>query len=454
MPRRVQDIVPGNRRTIRDIPVEKVDKAEKNEKKAPEKSEPVKIHRDDRPIAIRRMPITPPPVRRNQKRFPWIAGVIGIVIILAGVAFALSGHFARATFTIVPKSVLVQVNGTYVIPAVATASMPYAYSTVTETGSASTSVPAALGSPVATKAQGTVTVYNAYSPQSQRLVAGTRLADDSGLIYRLTSSIVIPGYTSSGGGIIPGTVSATIVADQPGADYNISRSDPLSDFKIVAYKGTPKYSSFYARLSSDVTDGFSGLRTTVAAGLLASTTADLQASLAASLSSKAGRSVPNGYITYPQAYAQSFAAPSIVSTGTNSALVTVTGTVYGIILKTSDLAAMLAGASSTSTFGSSAYDAPGLGSLSFSILNPVDFSPAKGSSLVAKISGSFKLVGSIPVDTLKKAFAGVSLAETDAIIKKYASAIDINDSFGEIAPPWVSTVPSDPSRITVNVQKP
>ena len=101
-----------------------------------------------------------------------------------------------------------------------------------------------------------------------------------------------------------------------------------------------------------------------------------------------------------------------------------------------------------------AYDTPGLENLSFSISNPKSFSPAAKTPLVAKISGSFKLVGSIPAETLKKAFAGVSLAQTGAILKKYSAVIDLADSFGEIAPPWVGTVPSDPARIAINVKKP
>jgi hypothetical protein len=132
----------------------------------------------------------------------------------------------------------------------------------------------------------------------------------------------------------------------------------------------------------------------------------------------------------------------------------VTGTLYNLIFKTSDLAAFLAGSSSTDMFGSMSYDTPGLGTLSFTIANPNTFSPVKKTSLVAKISGSFKLVGSIPIDALKKALAGASLANTGSILKKYASVIDIQDSFGDITPPWVSVAPSDVSRISINVTKP
>jgi hypothetical protein len=388
------------------------------------------------------------------KRLSWIAGVIMTVVVIAGLAFSLSGRLAQATFNISPRSIPIEVSGTYVIPAMATPAMPLSYTIIAETGATSTTVAAAPGKNMESKATGTVTLYNAYSPESQRLVAGTRLADDSGLIYRLTSSSVIPGYASKTGNVIPGSATAAIIADQPGSSYNISQSDSISDFKIVAYKGTPRYVGFYARLSSDAIGGFSGVKSTVAAGTLASTSVSLQADLLASLWKKAGISVPAGYIMYDGSYAKSFGTPSVVSLGSTTAQVSVPGTLWGIAFKISDLSAMLAGASSTSSFGSLPYETPGLEALSFSIANSKDFSPANKSPLVAKISGSFKLVGSIPVNDLKKAFAGVSLAETGSILKKYASVIDIQNSSGEIAPPWVSTVPSDMSRITINVEKP
>jgi len=54
---------------------------------------------------------------------------------------------------------------------------------------ASTTVQATAGAYTETKAQGTVTLYNAFSAQSWKLIAGTRLKNDSGLIYKMTSSV-------------------------------------------------------------------------------------------------------------------------------------------------------------------------------------------------------------------------------------------------------------------------
>ena len=47
----------------------------------------------------------------------------------------------------------------------------------------------------------------------------------------------------------------------------------MSDFSIVAYKGTPRYTTMYARIAGDITGGFVGKKKTVNPGTLASTTA-------------------------------------------------------------------------------------------------------------------------------------------------------------------------------------
>ncbi len=62
------------------------------------------------------------------------------------------------------------------------------------------------------------------------------------------------------------------------------------------------------------------------------------------------------------------------------------------------------------------------------------------------------MVGSIPVDTLKQSFLGISLSQTASILKKYSNIIDISHSSAEITPPWVGTVPNDPKRVTINVK--
>jgi len=437
MPRRVQDIIPSNRRSIRDIPVVRDTKSDKKVAQVKQVAE-----------------------KRNKKktRLPWLFSILGVIVIIAGIAFGISGHFATATFNLVPKIIPVNVNGTYIIPNASGASSTplgsFGYETISLSGTASTTVPATQGSFTQTKAQGSITLYNSYSSQSQKIVAGTRITNNSGLIYRLTSSVIVPGFTSSGVTAIPGSINASIIADQAGSQYNISGSDSISDFKVVAYKGTPKYSGFYGRLSGDVSGGFSGTQILVPPTLLASTTVTLQNNLNTELLHNITSSIPLGYVMYPSSYFSSFGKPVVTTIDPKTAKISLTETLYGIILNKNNLAKLLAGASSTNAFGLLGYIEPNIESLSVIFSNQKDFSISKKTNFIARINGSFNLVGSIPANALKQAFAGVSISKTGDILKKYTSVIDVQHSSAEINPPWVSTVSNDQSRIIINVKTP
>jgi hypothetical protein len=461
MPRRVQDIIPNNRRSIRDIPVARPDTRVERERVSAD-VERLAIHRvrasDPEPIDA------PAPTVSNKQhsrrkgrssaRFPWALAAIGIIVAIAVSAYGLSGHFAKATFILAAKTESVDASGTYIIPSLSSASTNgiFGYETMTLNEDSSTTIPASIGAHTETKAQGSVTVYNAYSAQSQRIVAGSRLADDSGLIYRLTNSIVIPGFSVSGKTIIPGSVTATIVADNPGDQYNISGSDPVSDFQFVAYKGTPRYGSLYARLAGDVSGGFVGSKTVVAPSLLASTTAALEASIIRDLQARLSDTIPAGYVAYPNVFASAFTSPAVSSINASSARVSVSGTIYGAIFNANGLASFLAGPSIVSRFGGAHFEAPDISDLSVVSVNPTDFVPTNGSKLVIRVNGSFTLKGVVPVDALKQAFSGISLAKTADIIEKYSNVIDVPHSSAEMVPPWISTVPADEANISIIVK--
>jgi len=443
MPRRVQDIIPPDRRTIRNIPV----------KPAPARAASPIAPSTNASAApsprarFQQAPLTPPPRRhkRRSKRLPIVLSIIGAVVVLAIAGAVVSARFAQATFTIVPRSVTSPVGGTYTFSSAGAAS----YSVISVPVSASASVPASAGGFTQSKAQGTITLYNSFSTQVQRLVAGTRLSDDTGRIYRLTGSISIPGYRSSTSGTIPGSIPASVVADQPGSSYNISGSDSVSDFKVIAYAGTPKQGLIYGRLTSDIVGGFSGVKIVIAPALLASTTDDLKSSAVATAQEKLQALVPADSVLFKSALFPSFSAPVIAAgNASGTASISVKGTLYAALFKRSDLAVLLAGKAAVSSFEGFSFDAVGLDSLAFMAVNTKDFSPASKNDLIARIDGSITLRGSIPVDELKKKFAGASLSATPDILKPYSPIIESGS--GELSPPWAH-VPSDPARITVVV---
>ena len=107
---------------------------------------------------------------------------------------------------------------------------------------------------ISDKAKGTVAIFNAYSSSPQTLVATTRFQSSDGKIFRIQKSIVVPGAKIEDGKIVSASIDAEIVADEAGEEYNIG----TADFTIPGFKGTPKYSSFYAKSKTPVAGGFRG----------------------------------------------------------------------------------------------------------------------------------------------------------------------------------------------------
>ena len=101
------------------------------------------------------------------------------------------------------------------------------------------------------KARGMVTIYNEYSSSPQTLVATTRFESSEGKTFRITEKIIVPGAKIEEGKIVPSTIEVEILADQPGADYNIGPTN----FTIPGFKGTAKYAGFYAKSKTSMTGG-------------------------------------------------------------------------------------------------------------------------------------------------------------------------------------------------------
>jgi len=107
---------------------------------------------------------------------------------------------------------------------------------------------------VKVKSSGKIKIFNAYSSTSQNLITNTRFLSQSGKIFRLTAGVTVPGAKVEAGKIIPSSVEVKVVADQPGAEYNIEPTH----FTIPGFQGTPKYDKFYADSSETMTGGYVG----------------------------------------------------------------------------------------------------------------------------------------------------------------------------------------------------
>jgi len=104
-------------------------------------------------------------------------------------------------------------------------------------------------------AAGKITVYNAYSSEAQPLVRRTRFVTPDGKIFRLTDGITVPPAKVVEGKIIPSSIEAAVIADEPGAAYNVG---PINRFNVPGFAGTAKYEGVYGKSTNAMAGGFVG----------------------------------------------------------------------------------------------------------------------------------------------------------------------------------------------------
>ncbi len=225
--------------------------------------------------------------------------IAGILIALGVVAYVLTAYFDHADISITFKQTPWSYQGNFV--ADRSISMIQASGTVvsipaqifTSNKNVTETFPASSVQNVSQKAQGNITIYNDYSAAPQELVATTRFETPSGQIFRITSNITVPGAQVTNGQITPSSISAPIVADQPGPAYNIG---PVAKLTIPGFQNdSGRYQGFYGTITASTTGGYIGEKAVPTAADIAAAKASTTALLEAGLSSGFTATYPNNF---------------------------------------------------------------------------------------------------------------------------------------------------------------
>ena len=407
-----------------------------------------------------------------RRRFPWKASLILIcaAVVIIGTYLVLS-HFAKAIVTLTPKIRNITINTeltgaleTNISTSTATGTtitnlnnitstqenIPYRVISVTKDGAMS--VTASGQTAVATKAMGKITIFNDYSTVPQRLVANTRFATPSGLIYRIGSAINIPGKR----GQTPGSITVTVTADKAGSQYNIG----LSDFVIPGLSGTTEYKSVYARSQTPMTGGFLGTEPQIDPATLAATQATIEAELKGALLQQAEQAILPNEILLPNAYIIDYQhlASTENASSTNQAVVHDEGTIHAFVFNTSSLAQALITAASSTTSTSTlpsgiVWNLTKTSGLNFSlaISSSTVSAPWNLSSLPFKINGNTTLVAAINTEKIKENLLGKPKNDFDPILSSFPSVVTATMS---MQPFWKQSFPNNPQNITISVNQP
>jgi hypothetical protein len=380
--------------------------------------------------------------RRRGSRFVWIIAIIVVAVLAAVVASII---FKRATLMVTPKSQTVTLPQSLM----ATLDAPIGqlpFETVTTTNVGNRTVPASGESKVERRASGTLTILNTYSTASQRLIKNTRFEAPDGKIYRIDTSVEVPGGVKKADGTLtPGTVDVVVSADSPGDSYNRTS---LDTFTIPGFKGDPRYTKITAKAKTAIQGGFVGTEKTVADADLAAAKTAIQTELASTLSNALSSATPAGYILLPQSVAYTY--EELPRGGdASAAIISLRGTATAAIVHEADLAAAVARATKVDGYEGEA--------LRFADPKKLQLT-AKATatpgvtSLLIGFSGDTTLIWEVDASALKAALVGAPINDLSTILSRFKPAVV--DAKASVRPFWESRFPEDPWLIDVEVKDP
>jgi len=371
--------------------------------------------------------------------------ILAFLCVLAYLILSMTVFF-RAKVVVTPKTERVVLNAH--VTATKDAPSGLSFTVFSLTATETKDVLATETKTVSTKASGKILVYNEYSAVSQRLIKNTRFQAQSGKIYRISESIVVPGVTTVGGKTVPGRVEVTVYADEPGADYNA----PLTDFTIPGFKGDPRFQKFYARSKTPMTGGFAGAMRVVADADLASAREEIETNLRAKLLKEAQNSVPKEFVLYDEGtYFVTRPLDRIDIEGSDNAVrLEESATLHAVMFPRLLLAQALA-KDAVPNYDGAPVSVPDLDLLRTTI-TPKEESAWLEDELNLTLTGDTRIVWMVDNETIVSSLLGKKKAEFNGIL---AGIPAVEEARAEFRPSWWrGRFPAESKRIIVEVTDP
>ncbi len=366
--------------------------------------------------------------KQNKPKYTlWLVAIISVVFFI----FALSYLFSRAVVTVNPKIKDVILNENLFANKDSNTD-DLSFDLVVISGEENKNIQAIENKDIAIKATGLVVIYNIFNSSSQALNIDTRLEGSNGKIYKTQTKTIVPGMNKDG---TPGKVEVRIYGAEAGQEYN---SAPL-DFKIFGFKGTPKYSKFYARSKGEITNGFKGKAPAVSDAEKANVINDLKNVLQKKLFKKVTDQIPNGFILFKDAVFLSINESNIdlASSKDNILPVKLKGTLYGFLFNENKLTKKIAENNIEKYDGSEIFIS-NIKNLTFSLLDKENISFGNVKNINFNLSGSAKIVWKLNINKLNADLLGKSKKDFSQILLQYPN-IDSADL--TLSPIWKMSIP-------------
>lgn len=369
----------------------------------------------------------------------WIAL---FVVIAAIILMLFIGGMARATVIVTPQVQVVDLDNKITAHKDTESTSVLGYQVMSLSRSLESSVPASGTKDVERKASGKITVFNEHSSQSVRLIANTRFASPSGKIYRVRNPIVIPGFKTVNGDKKPGELTVEVFADEPGGSYNLDKNVDLS---VPGLVGTDMEAGVYAKTAEIIGGGFVGEVAEVSEDDLEKAETELEEALTKALVEEAQGEAPEGYITFPEAYAITFEFDEMLggTAASDSRTVKMTATFETALIDESALSQYLA-RRELASFSDANVSIENIDELSVVLDDPGAL--AEGDRLPFTISGQANFVWQYDAASISAELAGIKKFDHGTVFVNHPS---IDRAEVEIWPFWRRTFPNDPEKITI-----
>lgn len=376
--------------------------------------------------------------RKGSKRGLWMVALCSVVFLF----FSFSILFSGATLSVGPRVEEFSLNQNFSATKAA-AAPALSFDLVAIDGVESKVVEGGEEKSVSRRAEGTVLLYNSFSAAAQTLAIDTRLLGSNGKIYKTKKAVTIPGMKGS----TVGSVEVGIYAAEAGEAYN---SEPL-DFNIMGFKGTSKYSKFYARSKGNITGGFIGKERDISTEDKAKILAELKDALKAKLMQKVNDQIPAGFILFKNAATVDIRGEDFKSQEGSSVEVSVKGTLHGVLFEEKALSRKIAEKNFPKDKDSDIY-LPNIRALEFS-LNESSFGAglANAENLNFNLSGKTKAVWLVDEEKLMQDILGQKKGDINQILAHHENIISANLA---LRPFWKRSVPENKKDVKILVDYP
>lgn len=380
--------------------------------------------------------IEEPPSSSWRRIFLW--GIT--VLFLALLGFAVSTSFTGATVKVRPKAKVVAINHEFMAERADGAAIHVAALQINETADAT--LPADTVKKVSERATGAIVIYNNFSEKPQRLIKNTRFETPDGLIYRIGSSVTVPGKTVKNGKALPGSLEAIVTADAPGAEYNI----PLSDFTIPGFKSDPvRFAAFYARSKAPMIGGFDGTVKVPSEAALLTARVSLQDALATKVAEKEYLPPPPGHVFFKGAFVTKRESLPINHADGNVAIVKEKLVWVAYFFDRDGVVRAVAKAALPEAVGASV-GIPRLEDLVFEFTEPPLSDGVDAKAVRFTLRGNVQIVWKYDEEKLRLALAGRQKDELAEILSGFP-AVERADFI--IRPFWSRSFPKNPRKVSI-----